>query len=286
MEKVVQEGLALTIGLNAVSPANYSGWDGKLCACEADAQDMAQIAKTSGFQVKTLLTKEATRKNVIDEISKTASDLKSGDIFMLTYSGHGGQLPDLNFDEPDGKDETWCLYDGELVDDEIYSLLSRFAPGVRIITFSDSCHSGSVLKGALHATLTSKPASGFANEPRYKYMPRDIEMRVYRDNKEFYDAILLNKELAKSAEKIQASALLISGCMDNQFSQDGTFNGLFTGTLLKVWNNGKFKPKGRLKGYKAFRNAILALMPPDQTPNYFYLGNPNSNFESQNPFTI
>jgi len=27
-------------------------------------------------------------------------------------------------------------------------------------------------------------------------------------------------------------------------------------------------------------------MPPDQTPNYYLVGNPNKNFEKQIPFTI
>lgn len=46
---------------------------------------------------------------------------------MLSYSGHGGQLPDLNGDESDGRDETWCFFDGELVDDELYNSFSQFA---------------------------------------------------------------------------------------------------------------------------------------------------------------
>ena len=47
------QGLALTIGLNSVDPAHYGGWSGELTACEADAEDMAEIAtldtKTSSF---------------------------------------------------------------------------------------------------------------------------------------------------------------------------------------------------------------------------------------------
>src|SRR5262245_4834993 len=127
------KGIALTIGLNAVDPKHYQGWSGKLNACEADAQDMADIAKDKGFKVKTLLTKTATRTRVINEISAAAKTLKSGDIFLLSYSGHGGQLPDKNNDENDGQDETWCLYNGELVDDELYALWGKFAEGVRIL---------------------------------------------------------------------------------------------------------------------------------------------------------
>ncbi len=40
------KGLALTIGLNAVDPRHYEGWSGKLNACEADARDMADIARS------------------------------------------------------------------------------------------------------------------------------------------------------------------------------------------------------------------------------------------------
>ena len=65
---------------------------------------------------------------------------------MLSDSGHGGQVPDKNDDEPDAQDETWCLYDGELLDDETYSLLSELSEGVRILVFSDSCHSGTSIK--------------------------------------------------------------------------------------------------------------------------------------------
>src|SRR5262245_49661514 len=111
-------GIALTIGLNAVDPNHYQGWAGDLVACEADAHDMAAIANAKGFKTMTLLTKQATRTAVANGMAMAAQTLKAGDIFMLSYSGHGGQLPDLNRDEDDQQDETWCLYDGELIDDE------------------------------------------------------------------------------------------------------------------------------------------------------------------------
>jgi hypothetical protein len=54
-------GLALTIGLNFVDPNHYSGWDGQLTACEFDAEDMTEIAKSKGFEVQSLLTKKLDR---------------------------------------------------------------------------------------------------------------------------------------------------------------------------------------------------------------------------------
>ena len=62
---------------------------------------------------------------------------------------------------------------------------------------------------------------------------------------------------------------------------DGTFNGLFTGTLKMVWNGGKFSGT-----YHDFHKKIVAKMPSDQTPNYFTIGMTNPKFENQKPLTI
>ena len=275
-------GLALAIGLNSVDPKHYGGWSGELNACEADAEDMADIARSRNFNVKSLLTKAATRAKVTAEISKAASTLKAGDIFMLSYSGHGGQLPDLNRDEPDAQDETWCLYNGELVDDELYALFGKFKRGVRVLVFSDSCHSGTVVKLAYYQGTTTTRGSWVSSQSvRYRFMPPDVALRTYRKNREFYDPILKKAKLKETRIAVKASVLLISGCQDNQLSADGDFNGLFTAQLLRVWKNGSFKGD-----YREFHASIVRRMPPDQTPNYFRAGQTDSKFEAQRPFTI
>ena len=119
--------LSLHIGLNAVSADAYAGWDGPLAACEFDANDMTAIAKAKGLKPTVLLTKKATRANVLAGLRGAVKALKAGDLFFMSYSGHGGQVPDVSGDEDDGQDETWCLYDGQLIDDELYFELSKFA---------------------------------------------------------------------------------------------------------------------------------------------------------------
>lgn len=273
---------ALTIGLNAVDPKHYGGWSGELIACEADAKDMAAIAKSKKYTVKTLLTKAATRTAVRNEITKAAKALKGGDLFLLSYSGHGGQLPDLNNDEVDMQDETWCLFDGELVDDELYKLLTGFATGVRVLVFSDSCHSGTVTKQAYYRGMQQGRSSTLEPETvRYRAMPPEVALRTYRDNKSFYDKILADKKLKEAKASTKASVLLISGCQDNQLSADGNFNGLFTGQMLRVWNNGKFTGD-----YRKFHKSIVQRMPPDQTPNFYRVGAYNKTFEAQAPFAV
>ena len=62
---------------------------------------------------------------------------------------------------------------------------------------------------------------------------------------------------------------------------EGAFNGLFTGTMLRVWNNGRFKGD-----YRTFHKQIVKHMPPVQTPNFFTTGPANAGLEAQAPFTI
>ncbi len=292
------QGLALHIGLNSVSEAAYSGWSGPLAACEFDANDMAALAKSTGMKSTVLLTKKATRAHALAAMRAAAKALKSGDLFLLTYSGHGGQVPDVNGDEPDKKDETWCLFDGQLIDDELYFELSKFRAGVRILVLSDSCHSGSVTR----ELPPPPPPPG----QRVKQMPEAVGRRVYGEHQAFYDK--LQQEVTQAAGKaslvdpdaalaalaqVGAAAhattlvgafnpevVLISGCQDNQTSMDGEHNGAFTEALLKVWDKGRFRGN-----YDAFHARIRAALPPSQSPNLFTLGRAGK-FLTQTPFQV
>jgi hypothetical protein len=287
------KGVSLHIGLNLVSPAHYGGWSGELVACEFDAHDMAALARARGMKARTLITKKATRSAALAAIRAAARSLKSGDLFFLSYSGHGGQLPDVSGDEPDKQDETWCLYDGQLIDDELYAELGAFAAGVRILVLSDSCHSGSAVRAGPPPT----PASG-----RPRAMPTAVARRTYLEHRAFYDR--LQQDLAKNAGKpdadpdaalaqlaisprlesiavrLKAQVILISGCQDNQTSADGDHNGAFTEQLLAVWNLGKF-----VGNYARFHRDIKARMAADQTPNLFVLGRAGR-FLRQPPFKV
>lgn len=270
-----------------MDPHHYDGWSGPLNACEADAEDMIAIAKSQGYDSKIMLTKAATRAAVIDSIKQAAEILQSGDIFWLTYSGHGGQLPDLNGDEDDDMDETWCLYDGELVDDRLNGLFARFKAGVRILMLSDSCHSGTVSKDVLdklREDYASKrgfdPVTGALVGARFRGMPLDIALRTYRKNREEYDRELEGAD-SEARAKVVARVRLISGCEDEQLSSDGAFNGLFTSKLKRVWNKGTFDGN-----YAAFHTAILAKMPAAQKPKHFVYGGENAEYDAQRPFKI
>ncbi|MDP2074719.1 caspase family protein [Hydrogenophaga sp.] len=288
------QGLSLHIGINEVSAAHYEGWTGPLAACEFDAHDMAALAQSRGMKSTLLITKKATRANLLAALRKAAKTLVAGDYFFMSFSGHGGQVPDVSGEEDDKQDETWCLFDGQLIDDELYYELSKFKSGVRIFVVSDSCHSGTVVRAA-------RPPPGTpAQRPRI--MPPAVGMRVYAAHQSFYDQ--LQNEVARHAggrvtdpdtalakltvstrltgivKAFHPSLILISGCQDNQFSMDGDHNGAFTEQLLRVWNNGAFKGS-----YASLHAHIRAGLPPSQSPNLFTLG-PAAPFLKQAPFSV
>jgi hypothetical protein len=273
--------------LNTVDPAHYDGWDGALAACEFDANDMKKIAESCGFESTILLTQEGTAKTVEAAIKSAAKELDSGDLFFITYSGHGGQVPDRNNEEEqDRSDETWVLYDRQLVDDELFALWAKFKPGVRVLVLSDSCHSGSVTRkiedtdAVPDVVATAETAA--EQSPRYRALPRDKMIATYRKNQELYDDI--QKAIpssGKSKPDIGATVLLISGCQDDQLSLDGFSNGRFTEELLKVWDSGAWKGD-----YPTFHETIRSGMPDDQQPNYFVVPAPNPEFEQQEPFKV
>jgi hypothetical protein len=266
-----------------LDPAHYAGWDGALGACEADATSMEAIAGETGYESHVLLTPAATRDSVRDAIRDAAARLQAGDIFLVSYAGHGGQVPDVSGDEPDFSDETWCLYDGQLIDDELRELWKGFAPGVRVLVFSDSCHSGTVTRAARgeidEGGVAEELRSFGIEKPVFRFMPPHVARETYKANQSFYDGVGASVPTEKGDPA--ATVRLISGCQDDQTSADGVFNGLFTGTMLKVWDGGAFEGD-----YARFHADIVERMPKCQIPNHFIIGPGDPAFDGQRPFSI
>lgn len=276
-------GVSIHIGLNDISHTHYD-WDGRLDPCENDAKAMAQLARAQGFTPTILRTKQATSKKVIAAIAKAADTLTRGDILLLSYSGHGGQVPDHNGEEGDGDDETLCLYDRELIDDELFALWGRFEEGVRILMISDSCHSGTLLKRVARPAKGARPAAAAKaiadGQAKVKALPRPIAWNVYDKHRALYDGIQTANPKGDRAG-VAASVLLISACEDGQEALAGYPYSLFTRRLLEVWNSGAFNG-----GHRSFRMAIANKLPADRHPNYYKVGASNAVFERQRPFTV
>lgn len=263
------KGYSLHVALNIVDPDSYGGWDGKLNACVYDGEDMALLFGAEGFHTTGVPNQWATRDTVLGKLAHLATVSQPGDLVVVTYSGHGGQVPDINGDEDDCLDETWCLYDGQLIDDELYAAWSQFQAGVRIVVLSDSCHSGTI---ARFAALPERSDGGLR-----RAMPNEVIPKAYAAQKSLYDDLQFFKP--KTAKDVKASVLQISGCQDSQTSMDGPFNGAFTAALLKTWNQATFKGS-----YRAFKNKIATKLPSTQQPNLITFG--GKSFVTEQPFKV
>lgn len=213
----MNKGISLHIGVNKLSTKWYSR-EATLCSPENDARAMAGLAEHEGYDlIQILLNEEATKENFSQLFLSCARALNSGDTFLLTFSGHGGQQDDENGDEMDCKDETWCFYDAPLLDDNIGTMWKEFKAGVRIIVVSASCHSRSALKPFSTGLFFWQ----MRDAAKSKLKP---VVYIYPDD-----------------PQIQASIVHLSACGDQQQARDGEYFSRFTQLLLKTWDNGKFE---------------------------------------------
>lgn len=281
----MKRGISIHIGLNRVSMEHYGSRVIPLDTCEQDAMDMQAIALSQNFKSSFLLLSEnATREAVKETIMLASEELISGDILFLSYSGHGGFVLDRSGDEEDDRlDETWCLYDGQLLDDELKYFWTLFDEGVRILVLSDSCHSGSVSQAS--ASSTNEKESKIFKKKLLSYA---VAKEVYLKHEEFYREV--EAEVAwVSDDDVKASVKLFAACQDPQVSYTMTFakNSIFTEKLKEVWDNGKFTGN-YAEFFEKIKEKVVALdfLPTVQTPNLFPSGKENPAFDNAKPFEI
>lgn len=240
---------ALCIGIN-----DYPGTQNDLKGCVNDANDWAAELARRGFAVTKLLDSQATKSAMSTAIRTLVGSGQDGDTLVITYSGHGTWVPDSSGDEPDGRDEALCPYDigtnGPLLDDHIGAILTSAARGVRILLLSDSCHSGSVVRGAesdmdpTHLRARFMPLSDWM--PKEELPPTGALPRVV------------------AGLRRAGGDLLLAGCKDTEYSYDSRFqgrpNGAFTYYALKTLRD------ARPGNYDAWFNAIRTYLPNNSAP--------------------
>jgi hypothetical protein len=217
---------ALCIGIN-----NYPGTHMDLNGCVNDANDWAGELAARGFAVSKLIDSQATKAAMVSGIQSLIGAAVSGDVVVITFSGHGTYVPDLNGDEVDGLDEALCPYDlqtggGALIDDQINTLFAARKAGVRLLLISDSCHSGTVTRAAL-----ADPDADDAPRPRFmpmgNWLPADQLPRGFSGQP--VTAVQVTSGLSPFAGALSRMAgdLLLAGCKEgpNNFSYDARIAG-------------------------------------------------------------
>jgi metacaspase-1 len=228
------------LGLDQVSAGSYGGWNGKLEKCRKDATDLAELFARAGYTSRVMLDGACTRDAFCHALRELAAGAKPGDSIVLSYSGHGGQHDSWVQDQIV---ETFCLYDGELLDYEFRGLLSEFAKGVTLVGILDCCHAQGLYRALRPRRPRAMPASISA------FLDRNPSRSLFFDR------------------PVHANTLLLFACTTGQVSYEGDHNGVWTGALLQ-----SFAPM-RTWGQWFFDAAKLVTQDtPEQTPCWQLLG--------------
>ena len=152
-------------------------------------------------------TVAAVKKALQEQIAKVPED----GLFIFTYSGHGGQnnYSSSAKDETDGKDEFLCLYDGGLIDNDLWTIFNQCKG--RVFVVFDCCHSGTMYR-----------------------LPTEQEEGVEEE-----DRIPLEKPFFAKFENVRAAIrmLVISGCGEETVSWGDSVNGgVLTCAMKKNFN--------------------------------------------------
>ena len=233
------------LGLERVDPNKYGGWDGDCPGCDCDAFAMACMC--AHFDSKALLVNEqATMRNLQLVFSTAVAQLAGGGLLALCCSSHGGQQPDTSGDEMDGKDETLCLFDGELVDDRIAEFLVQLPASVRVFMVTDSCNSGSNFRSRGRDIQRSTPVN------LARGVPPDM----------------------------QAQLIHYGGCEDGRSSYGSVAGGVFTNALGDALD----EADGDLS-YLSWFTAAAERMPRNQVPVYAEFGPVTDEFRNARALT-
>lgn len=145
--------VAVITYLTHVDPKAYGGaWDGACPGTDVDAAKMAALCRARAIPYIALSNETATSFRFLSACAGAAKAVEAAakagakPLVVIYYSGHGGQVADTGGDEADGKDETICLWDGQLTDDVMYAGLCKFPEDCLVAFITDSCNSGTNFK--------------------------------------------------------------------------------------------------------------------------------------------
>lgn len=239
---------------------------------ENDAVSYHNICTNLKWESSLFINSNATVPKFLDSLIHYSSICVPNDLLVISFSGHGTKILDINFDENDSYDEVLVFYDQMLIDDLVKVQFSRFKEGVNIFFITDCCHSGTIskIRPIKKAAFNRPPIRGFSSRIGQMIFDSNIEYRIIKQS--------INEETIK----LKSSVIHFAACQDSETASDGTLlmkHGLFTHILLKTWEDGRY-----LGNYETFFSEIKKQMGSSQNPNVSFEGIINHNFLMSPPF--
>ncbi|KAK4448907.1 peptidase C14, caspase domain-containing protein [Podospora aff. communis PSN243] len=262
---------ALIIGIN------YAGTEHALNGCINDAMNVRDfLVNDRGFPPHgegemTILTDDPenegtelypTHHNILAAFKWLVTDNGPGDVLWLSYSGHGGQVKDLEGERASGLDDTICPIDfaenGQITSDVLHrAIVSPMHPDARLTILFDCCHSGSACElpfvfrpdaeGNVNMLDTFKKGVGLVRAAG-DLLGGGLSMDKVDDAKmllggatDFFHSLrygrgadeegLAKENFQENWESEGKDVWMFSGCRDDQTSADATIAGAATGAM-------------------------------------------------------
>lgn len=173
---------AVVIGI-----ADYPSWQNDLQGPKTDCKEWNNLLKKNGYKTQLLQDNKATINGVKSILASVIETCKDGDKLIIVYSGHGSTVPDISGDESDSIDETWFLYDGNFLDDDLKEILSRLNTGCLVEIFSDSCFAGTITRSVKHKKIKR------VGKPHKDIEAREILFAGSSENESGYEGMIDGK---------------------------------------------------------------------------------------------
>ncbi len=218
---------ALCVGINDYP---YVGNDLKGCVHDAEgwAQMLIDHYDFPSTDVKLVVDADATKANTMQALKDLIAGATAGDVLVFTNSSHGSY--EVSTDADEKYDELICPYDidaNQIVDDELRELFANIPAGVNLSVVLDNCFSGTGLRAGV---INLRP----------RFLPPSV-----RGKPELLNPFQAKPKSTEMFPEESMTAILLTGCRDNEFSYDGNFGGTFHGALsyhaLEVIAKAKYK---------------------------------------------
>lgn len=274
MDKPKKTAISLHIGIDQVDQSYYGGYVPDLLGCVNDMNSMKAFAKKRGYEPHTLSNAQATKEAIRQKIVELGNQVEDGGILLISYAGHGTQLPNNNHalddNEQDFKDETWVTYNGFLLDDEIYNCLSEIQGNIRVVLMSDSCHSETMSRDFY-----------IGRDIRSRMLPPDKTKQILKKNNQTANG--LRSAIGGKRNNFNVAVLNLSACESDETAKEENGAGVFTSNIIEACED-----LGRNGNYFSLMDEVreqVETTVEDQTPNYSFSHHGSKRFFNDFPFS-
>jgi metacaspase-1 len=216
---------ALCVGVN-----DYP-YDGiHLNGCLNDARAWAELFVNhydfSKDDVKLLLDRQATTRNILEQLKSLIAGAQQGDTLVFTISSHGSYLIDSTADGQEQYHEILCPYDiedNQIMFNDLREPAGEIKSRVDLTLIIDSCFSGTATRAAF---IDIVPGIRTPDDRRVRFLSPALRGLP----------ILRNPWSAKPAKSFinsesEANEILLTASAVNEYSYDAYFEGAYHGAM-------------------------------------------------------